>query len=99
MQVAARIAIRAVVQLVRVESRMNRLCRAIHIGHERIALFVGQIDNLAHVVFIRDNAAAGMALLFEENQRADVQFTDDNAERIQQLAAIRVFHGNNLLSI
>ena len=83
---------------------MNRLCRAIHIGHERIALFVGQIDNLAHVVFIRDNAAAGMALLFEENQRADVQFTDDDAECIQQfaaraVAAIRVFHGNNLLSI
>ena len=102
-QVAARVAIRAIVELIRVEGGMNRLRRARHVCHERVALLVGEVDDLADVILVRDDAASGVALLLEENQRADVQLADDDAERIEQLAAraiaaIRVFHGENLLS-
>ena len=97
-QVAARVAIRAVVELIRMKGGVNRLCRARHVRHECVALLVGEVDNLADVILVRDDAAARVALLLEENQRADAQLADDDAERIEQLAAraiaaIRVFHG------
>lgn len=85
------------------EGGVNRPRRARHVRHERVALLVGEVDDLADVILVRDDAAAGVALLLEENQRADAQLADDDAERIEQfaartIAAIRVFHGENLLS-
>ena len=100
-QVAAGIAVSAVVDLVGVESSVDGFGGAIHIGKEGIAVFVADVDDLADVIFVGHDAAAGMALLFEQEQGTHAQVANMNAESSKGLAvyavsAIRIFHDNDL---
>ena len=79
-QMAAAIAISAVVHLIRVEGGVDGLRCAGHIGKEGVPVLLADVHQLAHMVLIGHDAAAGVALLLEEDQRADAQLADGTIE-------------------
>ena len=82
-QVAARVAVGAVVELLGVEGRVDGLGGAVHVGKERVALRLRDVGDLAHMVLVGHDAAAGMALLLEEDELAHAQIADLDAEGAQ----------------
>ena len=98
-EMAAGIAVCAVVDLVGMEGRVDGLGTAVNIGELGVALLIGEVDKLADVILVGHDAAAGMALLPEEDQRGNFQVADHDAECIQQfaahaVAAVGVFHND-----
>ena len=99
-EVAAGVPVGAVVDLVRLEGLVQRPCGAHHICQKGVALFVGDIYDLADMILISHNAAAGVALLLKEDQIAHTQMADRDTELVQEgasgaVSTIEVFHGDN----
>lgn len=65
-QMASGIAIGAIVNLVRIEYFVDCLCGPVHVREEAAAVLVGNINDFTDMVLIRDDAAAAVALLFEQ---------------------------------
>ena len=70
MQVASGVPIRAVVDFLGMEGGVNGFRRAGYILDEGGALFRADVNDLADVIFVGDDAAAGMALLPEQDEFA-----------------------------
>ena len=103
-QVAAGVAVGAIVDLLGRKGGVDGLGGAVHIGKVGVALLVGDVHDLADVILIGHDAAARMALLLEEDQLGDAQISDEDAEGVEQfalhaVAAVAVFHGKIPLSI
>ena len=81
-QMAPRIAVHSVVELVRRKCLMYGSRRSGHVGKELVSLLVGDVDDFADVVLIGDYASALFGLLFEQYERRDLQVADVNAELI-----------------
>ena len=98
-QVAATVAVGAVVDLVRAEGLVQGVCSLVDIGEVGVAVLVGDVNHLGDVVLVGHDDAAGMALLLEQDELADAQVTDLDAEAGQNLAAhavaaVTIFHWN-----
>ena len=87
MQVAASVPIRAVVDFLGVEDGMNSFRRTSDILDESGAFFLADVNDLADVIFVGYDTAARVALLPEQDELAYLQFTDEDAKRVQQFAA------------
>ena len=98
----AGIAVSAVVHLLGGEGGVDGLGGAVHVGKEGVAVFIADVDDLADVILVSHDAAAGVALLLEQVQGADAQVADVNAESSKGLAvyaisAIGILHDDDLL--
>ena len=72
MQMVARVAVGAIVDLRRLEGGVKRLRDAVDVREERVALVVGERSDLAHVQLGGDDHASAMALLLEEIELGSV---------------------------
>ena len=96
-QVAAAVSVGAVVDLVGMEGLMDGLGRGGNVLEERRPVLGGNVHQLADMVLVGHDDAAGMALLLEQDQLAHLQVADLDAEARQDLAAhavtaFAVFH-------
>ena len=82
-QVAARVAVGAVVHLLRVERRVQGAGDMGDVVQERAAVLVGEVDHLAHVELGGDDDAAAVALLLEEVELGGGQLADLDAEGVE----------------
>ena len=99
MQVVARVAVCAVVDLRRLEDGVKRLRDAVDVREERIALVIGERGDLAHVQLGGDNHASAMALLLEEIELGSVQLADLDSECGEILALGAIAAGFHLIGI
>ena len=100
-QVAAAVAVGAVVDLVGMEGLVDGAGSLSHIGEEGVALLVGDVHQLGNMILVGHDDTAGMALLLEQDQLRDLQVADLDAEAGQDLAAhavtaVAIFHVNYL---
>jgi len=103
-QVAAGITVCTVVDLVGRESGMDGLGSTVDIGKEGVAILVADVHDLTDVILVSNDAAAGMALLLEQVQRAYAQVADIDAESskgfaVYAVSAIGILHDNDLLIV
>lgn len=80
MQMAARITVSTVINFVGTKCRVDGFCGSAYIGEESVALLITEINNLAHMIFIRNYAASGVTLFLEENQAAHAEVADIYSE-------------------
>ena len=95
MQMMPRVAVRAVVHLCRLEHGVQRLCDAVHVREERVALLVGQRGNLTDVQLGGDDHTSTMALFLEkiELRRGKLDDLDSKHGEVLALGAIAAgFH-------
>ena len=100
-QMAAAVAVSAVVDLVGGESLVDGVCCGGNVLEEQSALFGGDVDQLGDMILVGHDDTAGMALLLEQDQLRDLQVTDLDAEAGQNFAAhavtaVAIFHRNYL---
>ena len=69
---------------------MNGFGSSVDIRDEAAALLVGQINDLADIFLVSNDAPSGMALFLEQDELADIEFTDLDAERCEQFSALAV---------
>ena len=98
-QVAAAVAVGAVVDLVGMEGLVQGVGSLVHVGEVGVAILVGDVDHLRNVILVGHDDTAGMALLLEQDELADAQVADLDAEAGQDLAAhavaaVAIFHWN-----
>lgn len=96
-QMAAGIAISAVVHLAGSKGLVQSLGGLVHIGKKGVAFFFADIYDLADVILVGHDHPAGLALLLKKDQAAYPKIADVNTEFFQQLAAhtvaaVMVFH-------
>ena len=96
-KMAAAVPVGPVIHFVGMKYLVNGLCRPGHIGEKGVPVFLADVNQFADVILIGDNSAPGMALLLEQNQRADAQIADINSKGVLQfpshtIAAVLVFH-------
>ena len=106
---AAGVSVGAVIELLGVENRVDRLRSAGYVFQEGRALLDADIDDLADVIFVGDDAASGVTLLAEEDQLAHGEVADGDAVGVEQFAAHTVAalaargflfgHGSSLISV
>ena len=65
MQMMSRISICTVVYFIRMEGCVNGLRSSCDVGKKGVAFFIAQFRHFADMIFISDEAAAGMALFLE----------------------------------
>ena len=100
-QMAAAVAIGAVVYLIGVEYLVDGIGSSGHVSKEQVPLLIRNIHQFGNMILVCYDHTAGVALLLEEEQLADLQVADLDAEFCQRLAAdtvaaIAVFHKNYL---
>ena len=98
-QVAAAVAVGAVVDLVGREGLVQSVCSLGHVGKVGVALLFADVHQLRNVILVGHDDTAGVALLLEQDELADAQVTDLDAETSQDLAAhavaaVTIFHWN-----
>lgn len=96
-QMAACIAISAVVHLAGSKGLVQSLGGLVHIGKKGVAFFFADVYDLADVILVGHDHPAGLALLLKKDQAAYPKIADVNTEFFQQLAAhtvaaVMVFH-------
>lgn len=97
MQVAAGIAIGAVVDLTGSKSLVQSLGGLVYIGKESVAVFLADVHDLADMVLVSYDHPAGLALLLKKDQAAYPKVADIDAELLQQfaphtVATVLIFH-------
>ena len=103
-QMTAGIAISAVIDLVGVKGGVDGLGSAVDVSEESVAVFIADVHDFTDVILVSHDAAAGMALLLEQVQRAHAQVANVNAESSKGLAvyaisAIGILHDDDLLNV
>lgn len=76
MQMAACIAVCAVIQLVWMECGVDCFSGFGDIGKEEVPFFLADVDDFTDMILVSDNTSSGFALLFEKYQLADLQIAD-----------------------
>ena len=66
MQVATRIAVHTVVELVGRKNLVQSLCNARNVGKKRVSLLFGYVYYFAYVLLVGDYAPAALGLFFKE---------------------------------
>ena len=101
MQMTAGITVGTVIDFVGVEGFVKGGCCLADICHEQVTLLLTDVDDLADVILVSYDHAAGLGLLLEQNELAHPQITDGDTKACQNLAAgtvaaVGVFHNTFL---
>ena len=106
---AAGVSVGTVVELLGMEGCVDRLRSAGYVFNKSRTFFGADIDDLADMISVGDNAAPWMALLAKENQFAHGELADEDTEDVEQFAAHTVAalaargflfgHGSSLVSV
>ena len=95
MQVTQLVAVGTIVDLLRVESLLHGTRHLSHVGHEVVALLVGQLVQVVHMSVIGHEAAPAVGLLLEEEHTRDTQLRELDHQVVKGLVvgAVKALFG------